>query len=161
MKMNAREAILETIAEHNLEFEEPVENTFIISLPGIDKLQTHCVLIIGKHSLSINAFVIRKPDQNQSEIHEWLLHKNLNLFSLSYAVNELGDIYLVGRLPISAVDTNEIDRIFGAVLEYCDSSFNTLLEMGFADAIRREWAWRISRGESLDNLKAFSHLLEQ
>jgi hypothetical protein len=46
------------------------------------------------------------------------------------------------------------------VLEYCDTTFNTLLEMGFADAIRREWAWRLSRGESMENLKAFAHLVE-
>ena len=117
-------------------------------------------MIIGQHSLSINAFVIRKPDQNQSQIHEWLLHKNMNLYALSYAVNELGDIYLVGRLPLDSVTPSELDRIFGAVLEYCDTTFNTLLEMGFADAIRREWAWRLSRGESMENLKAFAHLVE-
>ena len=75
-------------------------------------------------------------------------------------VNELGDIYLVGRLPLSSVTLSELDRIFGAVLEYCDTTFNTLLEMGFADAIRREWAWRLSRGESMENLKAFAHLVE-
>ncbi|MGI8416765.1 MAG: YbjN domain-containing protein, partial [Nakamurella sp.] len=29
----------------------------------------------------------------------------------------------------------------------------------FADAIRREWAWRTSRGESVKNLEAFQHLI--
>ena len=28
-----------------------------------------------------------------------------------------------------------------------------MLEIGFGSAIRREWAWRVSRGESLDNLR--------
>ena len=158
--MGPREIILESIAEHKLEFEEPIQNTIIVTLPGIKKLHSLCVLIIGQLSLSINAFVIRKPDQNQSQIHEWLLHKNINLYALSYAVNELGDVYLVGRLPLDSVTSSELDRIFGAVLEYCDSTFNTLLEMGFADAIRREWAWRLSRGESMENLKAFAHLVE-
>ena len=158
--MGPRETIIETLIEHKLDYEEPIKNTIIVTLPGIKKLQTHCVLLIGQHSLSINAFVIRKPDRNQSQIHEWLLHKNINLYALSYGVNELGDIYLVGRLPLSSVTANEIDRIFGAVLEYCDITFNSLLEMGFADAIRREWAWRLSRGESMENLKAFAHLVE-
>jgi hypothetical protein len=45
------------------------------------------------------------------------------------------------------------------VLQYADSSFNPLLELGFSSAIRREWAWRVSRGESLANLKAFEHLI--
>ena len=53
----------------------------------------------------------------------------------------------------------ELDRVIGAVLQYSDSSFNPLLELGFASAIRREWAWRVSRGESLGNLSAFEHLI--
>jgi hypothetical protein len=61
-------------------------------------------------------------------------------------------------MPVELVTRDEIDRILGAIHEYCDSSFNTLLELGFADAIRREWAWRISRGESVANLEAFKHL---
>ena len=65
----------------------------------------------------------------------------------------------MGRLPLAAVTEQEIDRILGAVLQYSDNSFNILLEMGFADAIRREWAWRLSRGESLANLNSFEHLI--
>ena len=35
-----------------------------------------------------------------------------------------------------------------------------MLEIGFASAIRREWAWRVTRGESMANLAAFRHLAE-
>jgi len=35
-----------------------------------------------------------------------------------------------------------------------------LIELGFAESIRREWAWRVSRGESLANLQAFTHLVD-
>jgi hypothetical protein len=62
-------------------------------------------------------------------------------------------------LPLAAVNDREIDRLVGAVLQYSDSSFNPLLELGFANSIRREWAWRVSRGESLANLDAFKHLI--
>ena len=92
-------------------------------------------------------------------LHTSLLKKNAGMYSVAFAVNELGDIYLVGRLPLKAVNEQEIDRILGAVLQYADSSFNPLLELGFSSAIRREWAWRVSRGESLSNLKAFEHLI--
>ena len=131
----------------------------MVTLPGEKKLQTHCALVVGDHSLSINAFVIRKPDENAAAVHEWLLTKNASMYSVAYAINELGDIYLVGRLPLTAVTDQEIDRILGAVLQYSDSSFNPLLELGFSSAIRREWAWRVSRGESLANLKAFEHII--
>jgi len=134
-------------------------NSFLVTLPGEKKLQTHCALVVGDHSLSINAFVIRKPDENEAEVHHWCMTKNAAMYGLAFAINELGDIYLVGRLPLDAVNPQELDRILGAVLQYSDSSFNPLLELGFANAIRREWAWRVSRGESLANLDAFSHLI--
>jgi hypothetical protein len=134
-------------------------NSFLVTLPGEKKLQTHCALVVGDHSLSINAFVIRKPDENEAAVHHWCMTKNASMYGLAFAINELGDIYLVGRLPLDAVNSQELDRILGAVLQYSDSSFNPLLELGFANAIRREWAWRVSRGESLANLDAFSHLI--
>jgi hypothetical protein len=34
-----------------------------------------------------------------------------------------------------------------------------MLEIGFGSAIRREWHWRVKRGEPLDNLKAFQHFV--
>ena len=147
------------LESHDLDFEKASDNTFMLTLPGEKKLQTHVALVIGDHSLSINAFVIRKPDENVEEVHEWLLQKNASMYCVAFAINELGDIYLVGRLPFSAVTDVELDRVIGAVLQYSDSSFNPLLELGFTSAIRREWAWRVSRGESLANLKAFEHLI--
>jgi hypothetical protein len=147
------------LQSQSLDYEQKDENTYLITLPGQTKQQTHCALVVGDHSLSINAFVIRKPDENKVGVYEYLLQKNAAMYSVSFAVNELGDIYLVGRLPLDAVTEREIDRILGEVLQYADSSFNPLLELGFSSAIRRERAWRVSRGESLANLKAFEHLI--
>ena len=77
---------------------------------------------------------------------------------MCYAIDRHGDVYLAGRLPLAAVTEDEVDRLLGTVLENADGAFNTLLEMGFATAIRREYAWRTSRGESTRNLDAFTHL---
>jgi hypothetical protein len=158
--LDAKSVILEFLESHDLSFEESETNTFLITLPGENKQQTHCALVIRNHSLSINAFVIRKPDENEANVHAWCLQKNASLYGISFAINELRDIYLVGRLPLNAVTNQEVDRILGSVLQVADSSFNPLLEIGFSSAIRREWAWRVSRGESLANLEAFKHLLD-
>ena len=64
------------------------------------------------------------------------------------------------RLPLAAVTPEEIDRLLGSVLDYADESFNTILELGFASSIRKEWEWRISRGEPTRNLEAFRGWLE-
>ncbi|MFJ2213194.1 YbjN domain-containing protein [Streptomyces sp. NPDC101062] len=141
-----------------LEWESPEPGSYVVTLPGTRKLSTTCSLRVGRHALSVNAFVIRHPDENEQGVHRWLLERNLKLYGVSYAVDALGDIYLAGKLPLAAVTEDEIDRLLGSVLEAADGSFNTLLELGFASAIRKEHAWRVSRGESTRNLDAFAHL---
>jgi hypothetical protein len=54
-----------------------------------------------------------------------------------------------------------VDRLLGAVAEHSDGPFNTLLELGFATSIRKEYAWRVSRGESTRNLDAFARLIAE
>jgi len=157
--LNPTQVILDFLESHDLSFEQSNQNTFLVTLPGEKKQQTHCALIVGDHSLSINAFVIRKPDEHEDQVHAWCLQKNASLYGIAFAINELRDIYLVGRLPLPAVTSQEIDRLIGSVLQVADSAFNPLIEIGFSSAIRREWAWRVSRGESLANLQAFSHLI--
>ncbi len=80
--------------------------------------------------------------------------------AVSFAVDRTGDIYLEARLPLSAVEPDELDRVLGSVLANADESFNAILELGFATSIRKEWEWRISRGESTRNLEAFRGWLE-
>jgi hypothetical protein len=157
--IDPRVVLEEFFASHDLDYERKGSDTFLVTLPGEKKLQTHCALIVGDHTLSINAFVIRKPDENTEKVFEWCMRRNAAMYGVAFALNELGDLYLVGRLPLSAVTDQEIDRLLGSVLLHSDSSFNPLLELGFASSIRREWAWRVSRGESLANLKAFEHLI--
>ena len=153
------DVIEDFLQSHDIDFEKSNASTFLLTLPGEKKLQTHCALVVGDHSLMISAFVIRKPDDNEAAVHHWCMSKNASMYSVAFAINELGDIYLVGRLPLAAVTGQELDKVIGAVLQYSDSSFNPLLELGFANAIRREWAWRLTRGESLANLEAFAHLI--
>jgi hypothetical protein len=93
-------------------------------------------------------------------VHRWLLEQNRRMYAVAFAIDHLGDIYLVGRVPLAAITQDELDRLMGSVLEYADGSFNTILELGFASAIRREWQWRVSRGESTANLAAFAHLAD-
>ncbi|MFE2375001.1 YbjN domain-containing protein [Streptomyces sp. NPDC059398] len=155
-------AVLERAFENaGLEWENPEPGSYVVNLPGTRKLSTTCSLIIGGHSLSVNAFVIRHPDENDAAVHRWLLERNLRLYGVSYAIDPLGDIYLAGKLPLSVVTPDEIDRLLGSVLEAADGPFNTLLELGFSSAIKREYAWRVARGESTRNLDAFTHLTRE
>ena len=131
-----------------------------MELPGERRLKTNTILSIGEHSVRVEAFVCRKPDENHEGVYRFLLKRNRRLYGVAYTLDNVGDIYLVGRMSLASVDAAEIDRVLGQVLEAVDTDFNTLLELGFRSSIQKEWEWRVSRGESLKNLEAFAHLIE-
>ena len=148
------------LLESGIDFERPSPQLFVITLPGVQKLKTNLSLTLGEHAATINAFVARRPDENHAQVHQWLLERNRRMYAVAFALDHLGDIYLTGRLPLASLTHAELDRVLGSVLEYSDSAFNTILELGFASSIKREWAWRTSRGLSTENLRAFAHLTE-
>ena len=150
--------IKSTLDERELKYDRQDEGKFFVTLPGTKKLQTNCWLVVGRHALLVEAFVCRRPDQSFEDVYRFLLRRNAKLYGVHYTIDDVGDIYLLGRIGLHAVTADELDRLLGQVLEAADGDFNVLLEIGFASSIRREWEWRTSRGESLANLKAFEHL---
>ncbi len=136
------------------------EGEYVVSLPGEQKLKTVVSLVIGPTTTSVMAFVVRNADENHEAFYRYLLRKNLRLTGIAYAIDADGDVYVRGELPTEAVDDDRLDRLFGVILAAADESFNELLTIGFLTSMKKEWAWRISRGESTRNLEAFRHLLE-
>ena len=155
----------ESLADHQLVYTRH-EGThgglsgLIVELPGERKLKTNTLLSIGEHSMRVEAYVCRQPDENHEGVYRFLLKRNRRLYGVAYTLDNVGDIYLIGRIALDAVNPEEIDRVLGQVLEAVDNDFNTLLELGFKSSIQKEWAWRVARGESLKNLQAFEHLIE-
>ncbi|KQR96327.1 hypothetical protein ASG12_19325 [Williamsia sp. Leaf354] len=133
----------------------------VIELPGERKLKTTVLLTVGKPGVRVEAFVCRRPDENHEGVYKFMLKRNRRMYGVAYTIDNIGDIYLVGRFSAESVTPDELDRVLGQVLEAADGDFNTLLELGFYTSIRREWAWRVSRGESLKNLLAFEHLIDE
>lgn len=158
---DARAAIEQFLTDGELEWERGArDGEYVVSLPGERKLKTVCSLLVGEKDLTTTAFVIRHPDENQEEFYRYLLRRNLRLPGLGYAIDKDGDVYLNARAPLEGVTPGYLDRLLGAVLAASDEEFNELLVIGFLGSMRREWAWRISRGESTRNLEAFRHLLQ-
>ena len=153
-----------TVREHltasGIAFEEPETGVFTFSLPGERKLQTPVRIDVGPHALAIHAFVCRRPDEEFERVYRWPLERNMRMYAVAFGLDHHGDIYLDARLPHAMATPEELDRLLGSVLTYADESFNTLLELGFATSIRKEWEWRKLRGEPTRNLEAFRGWLE-
>lgn len=158
--MSIDKVIQSTLDNAELKYDKKAEGRYFVTLPGTKKLQTNCWLIVREHAFAVEAFVCRRPDEAHEEVYRFLLRRNAKLYGVHYTVDALGDIYLVGRFGLASVTEDELDKLLGQVLEAADGDFNTILEIGFATSIKREWDWRVSRGESLANLQAFKHLVE-
>jgi hypothetical protein len=147
-----------TLDERGFEWERTGPSSVVVVLPGTHRLRTLCNLIVGDHAVRVEAFVMRQPDENRLELWTYLLQRNARLYGVAFAIDTVGDVYLMGRVALHAVTPDEVDRLLGAVLTYADESFDAMLEIGFGSAIRREWAWRVANGLPLDNLAPFAHL---
>ena len=156
----AASAIESALAGLGLDAERPQPGSYLVRLEGERKLATMTWLIVGVHSLHVEAFFCRQPDENHARFYRFLLERNGRMYGVHFAVDPQGDVYLVGRLPHGSATADEIDRLLGCVLTYSDENFNAALAIGFASSIRKEWAWRVKRGESLANLRAFARFAD-
>ena len=156
------EAILagvRTWAENNDVPVDSIEDEeIVVTLPGEKKLKTNVAISVFARTAHLQAFVIRHPDENSAEFNRWLLQKNLKPGPVSFAIDSLGDVYLRASVPREHL-LDELDGLLGAMLSTADSSFNELLLIGFLTGMKKEWAWRVGRGESTRNLAAFEKVL--
>ena len=132
----------------------------VVEVPGERRLITNTIFTVGTHSVRIEAFICRRPDEDHQNVYRYLLRRNRKLFGVAYTLDNLGDVYLVGRIALESVTPDVIDGLLGQVLLCVETDFNMLLELGFHSSIQKEWEWRVKRGESLKNLKAFEHLID-
>ena len=160
MSPSATAAVSAALDELGVAYSSPRPGSYLVRLEGQHKLATMTWLIVGTHSLAVEAFFCRQPDENHAAFYRFLLERNGRMYGVHFSLDSVGDVYLTGHLPLSSVSAEDIDRLLGCVLSYSDENFDAALELGFGSAIKREWAWRVKRGESLANLQAFARFAD-
>ena len=106
--MSAAETIAAYLQDQQLEHERFDDHSFAVALPGEKRLKTACLLTVGAHALEIEAFVMRKPDENHEKLYAFLLQRNARMYAVAWSMDGAGDIYLTGRVPLSAVTPDEL-----------------------------------------------------
>src|ERR1700727_314840 len=117
-----------------LAYEQPDPCAYLVRLQGEAKLASLAWLIAGEHSLQVEAFFCRQPDENHAAFYRFLLERNGRMYGVHFALDPVGDVYLVGRLPLSATSETEIDTLLACVLTYSDEKFKQALRLGFASS---------------------------
>src|ERR1700722_12589542 len=134
--VSACDAIQAALDGLGLTYERPEPCAYLVRLEGEHKLATMTWLIAGEHSLQVEAFFCRQPDENHAAFYRFLLERSARMYGVHFALDRTGDVYLTGRLPLSAITEAEIDRPLGCVLSYCDEAFKEELVDGLRPVFR-------------------------
>ncbi len=136
-------AVTAFLEEHpELEAEQTADQVWFLRLRGEHKRTISVRLELGAHTLTVQSFFLRAPDENEAELYAYLLRRHLRSYVLRFALHPDGDLLLMGALPRESVTTAELDRLLGQVLALADDAFDQALRLGFAGYIEREQRWR-------------------
>ena len=125
-------ALIEAVcAERDLPWESTGDRSYVVTLPGQNKLKTACNLIVGEHALRVEAFVMRQPDENRERLWAWLCSATPACTGSSSRSTAPATCTSPAGYSLHAVTADEMDRLLGAVVTYADESFNPMLEIGY------------------------------
>ena len=78
------EVVEQALRDAGIEFERPGPDVFVAALPGERRLKTACWLRVGEHALTVEAFVMRHPEENQEQVYAYLLRHNARTYAVSW-----------------------------------------------------------------------------
>jgi hypothetical protein len=102
------------------------------------------IAMIGER-LVFESFFMRRPQENLDQFYELLLRRNMRAYGVHFALDAIGDVYIVGQRGIEGLDDAELDRIVGAILIEADGLFDAAINVGFASYLEADMKWRASQ----------------
>ena len=136
------------LREHEIRHERPSESDWTVQLRGEKKLSTTVLFAVRERTLAVEAFFMRRPNENHAEFYRMLLRANMRTYAIRFAVDDVGDVYLVARIPLASVTEEELDRVLGAILTTAEETFMPAIEVGFASYLQRDMAWRAAQTQT-------------
>jgi Putative bacterial sensory transduction regulator len=143
---SARTEIESYLSDREIRFERVSPDDWAIQLKGEKKLSITVLFALRERTLQVESFFIRRPSENHADLYAFLLRTNMRIYGVRFAIDDIGDVYLVGRFPVDAVTADELDRVLGAILSHSDDLFMPAIEIGFASYLQRDMAWRAAQG---------------
>jgi len=111
---------------------EPGLRRWYVRMRGEEKDTFTLWLTVGQRTLQFETYVMPAPEENHAAFYEHLLRRNLRTNGCAFCIGEEDAVFLVGALPLHAVDTDELDRVLGSMYAYVEQFFRPALRIGFA-----------------------------
>ena len=116
---------------------DPEARRWYARMRGEEKAVITVWLTLRERSLHHETQVMPAPEENVEACYEYLLRANTRLFAMRFAIGLEDAVYLLGQMPLGAIDEAELDRIVGSVYAYSEQYFPLAMSIGYASKYRR------------------------
>jgi hypothetical protein len=144
----ASELVQTYLDEREIRHERVSDGDWAIQLRGERKHSITVLIAIRERTVALESFFMRRPEENHAGVYRMLLRANMRIYGVRFAIDEAGDVFLVGRIPVEALTEAELDRLLGVILTEADEMFMPAIEVGFASYLARDMAWRAAQTPS-------------
>jgi hypothetical protein len=103
-----------------------------LRMRGEDKAIITVWLTLRERTLHFETYFMPAPEEQQAACYEYLLRINPRLFAWRFSIGGEDAVYLVGQLPVGAIDHDELDRIVGSGYAYSEEYFRPAMRIGYA-----------------------------
>lgn len=86
---------------------------------------------VGERTVGFEAYVLPRPPHAGPDFYRFCLQRNWRSWPAHLALDDRGDVFVVGRIPLDTLSETSLDGAVGAVYELIELSFRTLLGLGF------------------------------
>lgn len=133
--------LLAALSSLGAAFERIEAGAYVVTLPGRRRPRTLVWLLAGEQAVAVEAFVVHvipgavvAPER----LHRHLLARNLRLRGVHFALDDVGDVFLTGSMPLAAVDEDGVDRVLGELLQLVEDEQDALLALAYGDRLARD-----------------------
>jgi hypothetical protein len=110
---------------------DPDLRRWYVRMAGEEKQTFTVWLTLRDYTLHFESYFMPGPEEDVQAVWEYLLRLNQRLFAMRFAIGAEDAVYLVGQLPVTAVDEAELDRVVGSVFAYTEQYFRPAMRLGF------------------------------
>ena len=141
-----RKLIVDVLEAADLDVDEVGEHRWMTMLAGQWKRTIPLLLDLDERSLRLTSLLCGAPDEGHEAVYELVLHRNEKLTWVHFALDDEGDVVLVGAIPREVLTADVLDEVLGQILLTSDETYNSVLRAGFATYIEAEQSWREKAG---------------
>jgi len=121
----AREAYVQTV-----EYDPELHRWYVrFGCDGRDA--TTIYFDLHQRTLRYEVYFLPDPPGNHLDLYRFLLQRNHAMYGARFSIGPDGDVYLVGRVALEHLSTEELDRVIGVLYEIVERWFQPAVRLAF------------------------------